>query len=72
MVRGPMQLHRQAGPAIKFLGCPNLLTLSEQQYFVWDTASSQSTKYAKTFGGMSPGHAYGLHKPYFRRTEQAW
>jgi len=27
----------------KYLGEPNLLTISEQQYFVWDTAS-QSTK----------------------------
>ena len=47
-----MPLSRVASPI--FLGRPNFLTLSEQQYFVWDTAN-QSTKWqARNLGAIAP------------------
>ena len=48
-----------AGP--KTLRGPNLLTLNEQQYFVWDTGS-QNTKWQdmlEILTGCTPGYAYG-------------
>ena len=48
----------------KFLEGPNVLTSSEQQYFVWNTSSrSTTTPYARNLGGAialftHPGYAY--------------
>jgi len=51
------ELNTSSGVASsKFWEGPNLLTLSEQQYLVWDTAS-QSTKrqsMLEIFRGMTP------------------